>query len=41
MDELSDGVTRKRGIRRYGWGGREDQGMVKDMIREDERKEKM
>ena len=32
-------VKRKSGIRRHGWGGREDQGMVKGMTREDERKE--
>lgn len=31
---------RKSGIRRHGWGGRQDQGMVKGMTREDERKEK-
>lgn len=37
---MSGGVTRKSGIRRYGWGGREDQGMVKGTIRENERKEK-
>lgn len=30
---------RKRGIRRHGWGGREDQGMVKGMTREDESEE--
>lgn len=41
MDEMSERVTRKSGIRRYRWGGREDQGMVKGMTREDERKEKM
>ncbi len=40
MNGVGERVKRKSGIRRYGWGGREDQGMVKGMTREDEREEK-
>lgn len=37
---MGKSVKRKSGISRHGWDGREDQGMLKGMTREDERKEK-